>query len=186
MQYIPPSPLSKHLLRYWDIIYLFFFVLNFIFEKHFLFYFYFLGNWKFSSWNLTKAKKKNMAQDATMSRDPKLVAARVFIGRLPSEKCTDEELREKFEKHGKILGRKFCNKIIYCNPLLDFPGSPFIYPLFLSDLALPSTGSTGPSFLIQFFAWFGFTLCFFCRRFAFERVRFRSVRKRRWCPKSGR
>jgi hypothetical protein len=43
---------------------------------------------------------------------------------LPSEKCTDEELREKFEKHGKILGKNLDLQAFagLGNPLLGFAG----------------------------------------------------------------
>lgn len=40
----------------------------------------------------------------TKSNDPKLAAARVFIGNLPSDRTTKEDLQEKFKPYGKILG----------------------------------------------------------------------------------
>lgn len=44
-------------------------------------------------------------EEVTKSKDPKLVASRVFIGNLPSERTSREELEEKFKQYGNILGK---------------------------------------------------------------------------------
>lgn len=43
-------------------------------------------------------------EEITRSNDPKLANARVFIGNLPSDRTTKEDLQEKFKHYGKILG----------------------------------------------------------------------------------
>ena len=40
----------------------------------------------------------------TSSTDPKLLKARVFIGNLPTEKVTREDLTETFGKYGEVIG----------------------------------------------------------------------------------
>ena len=41
---------------------------------------------------------------ATNSTDPELVNSRVFIGHLPTDRITKDELEEMFKKYGEILG----------------------------------------------------------------------------------
>ena len=40
----------------------------------------------------------------TNSSDPKLLMSRVFIGNLPTERVSRDDLEEMFSKYGKILG----------------------------------------------------------------------------------
>lgn len=49
-------------------------------------------------------------------KDPKTANARIFVGGL-SPKVKDEDLRERFEKHGDILGTHFRNTLSWqqCN-----------------------------------------------------------------------
>lgn len=71
-------------------------------------------------------------KDVTYSNDPKMVAARVFLGRLPTEQLTKQDIEEIFAKHGKILGKNsfpspFCELLTV--PLLGislFKGFGFV------------------------------------------------------------
>jgi RNA recognition motif-containing protein len=48
----------------------------------------------------------------TNIEDPAFLNARIFIGKLPSDKCTKEELESLFAPYGKILG-KFTIQVIF-------------------------------------------------------------------------
>uniref|UniRef100_A0A914X6Q2 RRM domain-containing protein n=1 Tax=Plectus sambesii TaxID=2011161 RepID=A0A914X6Q2_9BILA len=45
-----------------------------------------------------------MAGDLTKSNDPRLVASRIFIGNLPTDRCTKDDIQDYFGQHGEILG----------------------------------------------------------------------------------
>lgn len=42
----------------------------------------------------------------TNIEDPEFLNARIFIGKLPSDRCTKEDLEGLFEPYGKILGKQ--------------------------------------------------------------------------------
>lgn len=42
----------------------------------------------------------------SMMVDPNTVHARIYVGNIPTDKMTKQELEERFKKHGPILGRQ--------------------------------------------------------------------------------
>lgn len=52
--------------------------------------------------------------DRTNIEDPEFLNARIFIGNLPSDRTTKQDLENLFQSYGKILGMFFCVKKKLC------------------------------------------------------------------------
>lgn len=50
------------------------------------------------------ADGKWSGDDVTRSNDPRLLASRLFLGNLPTDKCTKQDIYEHFCRYGNILG----------------------------------------------------------------------------------